>query len=139
MPCEFKRKDEGICLHTNLPGGGLVAVASLSLGLLTVTSPAAQAAVFHCPTSTICVHADNNFGGARQDISGFAAYTDLNGHLHDKASSWINANRYVSMGIGEWRRGSGEFIAQTLPPGWYEDNLGRNANFDNKADFVKQV
>lgn len=67
--------------------GGLVAVASLSLGLLTVTSPATQAAVFHCPTSTICVHADNNFRGARQDISGFAAYTDLNGHLHDKASS----------------------------------------------------
>lgn len=117
--------------------GGLVAVAGLSLGLLTAAAPASQAAVFHCPTSTVCVHSDNYFGGARQDISGFAPYTDLNGHLHDKASSWVNANRWTAMGIGEWRSGK-KFIGQILPAGWYENNLGRNAGFDNKADFVTQ-
>ncbi|WP_272878616.1 peptidase inhibitor family I36 protein [Rothia nasisuis] len=108
------------------------------MGLLTATAPASQAAVFHCPTSTVCVHANIGFGGSRQDISGFAAYTDLNGQLHDKASSWVNANRWVSMGIGEWRNGK-QFIGQVLPAGWYENNLHTNANFGDKADFVKQV
>ncbi|ORC24362.1 hypothetical protein A7979_10235 [Rothia nasimurium] len=84
------------------------------------------------------MHANIGFGGSRQDISGFAAYTDLNGQLHDKASSWVNANRWVSMGIGEWRNGK-QFIGQVLPAGWYENNLHTNANFGDKADFVKQV
>lgn len=134
MLCE--RKEEGSCLHLNSPGGGLATVAGLSLGLLSVATPASQAAVYHCPTSHVCVHSDNYFRGAQQTINGHSHYTNLNGQLHDKASSWINANRYAYMQIGEWHN-SRMVIGQTLPPGWYENNLGRNASFNDRADWVK--
>lgn len=45
--------------------GGLAAVATLSRGLLTATASASQGAVYHCPTSHVCVHSDAYFKGAQ--------------------------------------------------------------------------
>lgn len=90
-----------------------------------------------CPSKNVCVYQDSYRRGTPQIISGFDNYTNLNGDLHDRASSWTNANDFTSEAIGEWRNGA-EYIGQVLPPGWYEDDL-RSVNFNDKADFVKRV
>ncbi len=118
--------------------GKLLLATTLGIGATIATVPASQASVYGCPTSTVCVHSDIRFTGAEQRISGYSWYTDLYSSLHDRASSWINANRYSTEAIGEWRGGH-KYIAQVLPAGWYEDNLGKNAGFDNKADFIQRI
>lgn len=90
-----------------------------------------------CPSKNVCVYQDSYRRGTVQIISGFNNYTNLNGYLHDKASSWTNANDITPEAIGEWRKGA-EYIGQVLPAGWYEDDL-RSVNFNDKADFVKRV
>lgn len=100
----------------------------------------AQASVLSCPTSNVCVYAEANFltGGsyAWQKTSGFSAYADLAPGIHDRASSWINANNSQHMGIGEWVNG-GQFIAQRLNAGWKDNNLS-DIGFNDRADFVLQ-
>lgn len=133
----YYEKEETIMVSLKKVASSLAATVAVGSGTLIVAAPAADAAVFNCPTSTVCVYEHTGLWGNQQNISGYAAYTDLNGHLHDKASSWINANVRTSMAIGEWRSGR-QHIGQVLPPGWYEDNL-HNVNFGDKADFVKQT
>ncbi|MFF2243309.1 peptidase inhibitor family I36 protein [Arthrobacter sp. NPDC058130] len=112
----------------------LLAVAGLvTAGIAGAVAPA-QASVFGCATSTVCVYTGTNESGAHQDISGFAGYVDLNSTIHDHANSWINANNTRKMLIGEWRSGS-YYVGQVLNAGWYEPNLG-SVGFANAADFV---
>lgn len=112
---------------------GLAGLAGVSLGGATP----ANAGIYECPTSTVCLFTGNWFTGLRQDISGFSKYADLNASQHDNTTSWVNANKWASMGIGEWRNGR-QFIAQVLPPGWVEEDLryGVKPSFNNMADFI---
>lgn len=117
--------------------GALTAVAGLSVGLLTATAPASQAAIMGCPTLTVCLYTGNWFTGETQHISGYSKYANLNSAQHDNTTSWTNANKYARMGIGEWRNGK-QHIAQKLDPGWYESDLryGVSPSFNNMADFI---
>lgn len=90
-----------------------------------------------CPSKNICVYEHSHRQGTSQIISGFNHYTNLNSQLHDRASSWTNANDHTNIAIGEWSRGK-EIIGQILPPGWYEDNL-KSVGFNDRADWVKRV
>lgn len=118
-----------------------IAVAGGALTLLSASlaggSPADAATTMGCPGKHVCVYQDSHRQGTAQIISGFNKYTNLNRDLHDKASSWTNANDITPEAIGEWRNGQ-EYIGQVLPPGWYEDNL-QTVNFNDKADFVRRV
>ncbi len=122
-------------ISMKLLAGSLVACGLASS--LVIGAPPASATVLGCPTSNVCVYEHARRGGSSQVINGYNGYTDLSRALHDRASSWTNANVRASEGIGEWRRGR-QFIGQTLPPGWYEDNL-KSIRFNDMADFVKQV
>lgn len=112
-------------------------VTSGAVGGLVATSGPAEARVFGCPTHYECVYQHSGLRGESQVISGYVPYADLDSRLHDRVSSWANANRNTYIGIGEWRFGK-QYIAQTLPPEWYEASL-RSVNFNDKADFVMQV
>jgi hypothetical protein len=118
---------------------GLAAVAALA-GVALGGVPA-QASIYGCSTSTVCVYSNEyynqNQAGDSQWASGFTSYTDLNSRLHDQASSWINACNSQAFVIGEWRNGS-RFNGEYLPAGWVEDRLGPNANFNDMADYVAQ-
>lgn len=124
------RKIVSQCVTGALVGCGLASC-------MVAVAPSASATVLGCPTSNVCVYQHARRGGSSQVINGYNGYTDLAPALHDRASSWTNANLRASEGIGEWRRGR-QFIGQVLPPGWYEDNL-KSVNFNDVADFVKQV
>lgn len=122
-------------------GAALVATTALSFGLLVGPgADSASAGVYGCPTSTVCLFTGNWFTGERQDISGYSKYANVNSAQHDNTTSWTNANRWATMGIGEWRNGS-RFIAQKLPAGWYEPDLryGVKPSFNNMADFIVMV
>lgn len=112
---------------------GLAAVAALA-GVALGGVPA-QAAIYGCATSTVCVYQGEYFAPQSQSLSGFTSYSDLNSNLHDQASSWINACNSQGFVIGEWRNGQ-RYNGQYLPAGWVEDRLGPNANFNDKADYV---
>ncbi|MFW0178459.1 peptidase inhibitor family I36 protein [Rothia sp. P7208] len=111
-----------------------VAVA-LGTGSL-VSLPAANASVYACPTSNVCVYEHEWFHGASQTISGYATYTDLVGGLHDRVTSWINANRYATEYLGD-RSWWGQEETRYLPAGWYEHNLS-NSGFNDRADYVRR-
>ena len=128
-------------LATVSKGAALAATTALGIGLLLGPgADSANAGVYGCPTSTVCLFTGNWFTGERQDISGYSQYANVNSAQHDNTTSWINANRWATMGIGEWRNGS-RFIAQKLPPGWYESDLryGVKPSFNNMADFIVMV
>lgn len=112
---------------------GLAAIAAL--GGVALGGVPAQASIYNCATSAVCVYQGEYYAPLSQSLSGFTSYSDLNSNLHDQASSWINACNSQTFGIGEWRSGQ-RFIGQILPAGWVEDRLGPNANFNDKADFV---
>lgn len=116
---------------------GMAAIAALGGVALGGVVPA-QASVYGCSTSTVCVYQNEYYGGAAQSASGFTGYTDLNSQLHDQASSWINACNSQGFVIGEWRNGS-MYNGEYLPAGWVEDRLGPNANFNDMADYVAQA
>ncbi|MCH6471303.1 hypothetical protein [Sinomonas terrae] len=111
---------------------GLV-VAGVLGGAAFAAAPA-HADIYGCSTSTVCIYEHTYRGGAKQSVSGYASYTDLNGSLHDRASSWTNACRSQGFAIGEWRNGR-PYNGQLLPAGWYEDDL-RTAGFNDMADYV---
>jgi hypothetical protein len=116
---------------------GLAAISALGGVALGGVAPA-QADVFYCATSTVCVYQNEYMAWVSQGLSGYAGYSDLNAQLHDQASSWINACNTQAFVIGEWRNGS-RYTGEYLPAGWYEDRLGPNAGFDNMADYVAQA
>lgn len=86
----------------------LAGLASTSAML--VAAPA-HAASYSCATSHVCLWVHKNYEGSRQQVSGFADYTDLNGHLHDKASSWGSSNRSQQMCVIDWVNGARRTIA----------------------------
>jgi hypothetical protein len=94
----------------------------------------AQATIGQCQTSTVCVYKDAQWLNTSQVISGFTSYADLNGYLHDQASSWINANNSTAEVIGEYRSGQ-PYYAETLSAGWTDNNLS-DIGFNDMADFV---
>ena len=116
----------------------MVAVSVISLGV-----PAGYAAdypgVHDCPERHVCVWTDIDFHGTRQAISGYADYTDLNGHLHDRASSWVNANYSTIEWLGEWHRGKpfgGSYLKPRHKGTDLRDDITHGRHFNDRADFV---
>ena len=92
--------------------GALTAVAGLSVGLLTATAPASQAAIMGCPTSTVCLYTGNWFTGETQHISGYSKYANLNSAQHDNTTSWLT---------------------QISTPGWVLESGGMASNISLKS------
>ena len=93
----------------------------------------------HCPFRHTCIWSDSVFRGDLQITSGFSHYTDLNGGLHDRASSWVNANEYTTMWLGEWVNGRHDWNhlvwGSAVWAGYKETNL-IHSGFNDRADFV---
>ena len=122
---------------------GLATISVLPLSLPGTYAHDVQKAE-NCSFRHVCVWEHSNFRGVRQEISGFADYTDLNGSLHDRASSWTNANESTREYIGEWRNtryGRKAVALAYLDPGWSGTNLQHDVHYDrtdsnDQADFV---
>ena len=122
---------------------GLATISVLSLSLPGTYAHDVKG-VIDCEFRHVCVWEHSHFRGAKQQVSGFAAYTDLNGYLHDRASSWGNANELTTEYLGEWQYdwfGRKLVALSYLEPNTSGNNLqddirpnGQNSN--DKADFV---
>jgi hypothetical protein len=108
--------------------------AGIAAGTVAVAAPA-QAANYNCDVSHVCFWTDADYNGQRQQISGFADYTDLNGTLHDRASSWGSSTRTQRLCVIDWVNGRATTLT-TLYPGNRTSWVGSAAN--DRADAVRQ-
>lgn len=114
----------------------LAAIGGLTLLTGTTVATPAQADIYGCRTSHNCVYEHKDFRGQSQVVSGYNQYTEIEPRLHDRVTSWINANRHQPMVLGDWGPGrQTKTVTQHLPPGWVYRHLG-DIGFNDKADFV---
>ena len=101
------------------------AVLAASAGSIVAVAPAAQATdypgVWNCPASHVC-------------ISGYYSYANVSEYMHDRGSSWMNANYYRSEWLGDWSHGR-MIHGSHLPPQYRGTNLVHD-NFNDRVDFV---
>ena len=122
---------------------GLATISVLSLSLPGTYAHDVKG-VIDCEFRHVCVWEHEEFQGVKQQISGFSPYTDLNGALHDRASSWTNANGVTTECLGDWRSSwySRKAVALSyLKAGWSGTNLQDDIHYDgtdsnDQADFV---
>ena len=112
---------------------GVIAGAALGIVAFGGAAPA-QAGVYNCPTSIVCVYEYKARGGLYSNESGFSPYSNLLHNLVDNGESWINACNSQHFVIGDWVNGKA-VNGQHLPPGWWETDLA-TVSFANRADYV---
>ena len=116
------------------------AAGALVLGaVLSMSAPASQAedkkGVWNCDHQHVCVWEHANFNGYKNQFSGFNHYSYIyTPQLNRKVSSWMNANNYTVMWLGEWR-GQKAVGGAYIPAGYRGTNL-QDDNFNDRAQFV---
>ncbi|WP_160311331.1 MULTISPECIES: peptidase inhibitor family I36 protein [Rothia] len=114
------------------------AVLAASAGSIVAVAPAAQATdypgVWNCPASHVCIWEHSDFRGVKDTISGYYSYANVSEYMHDRGSSWMNANYYRSEWLGDWSHGR-MIHGSHLPPQYRGTNLVHD-NFNDRVDFV---
>ncbi|WP_284512883.1 peptidase inhibitor family I36 protein [uncultured Rothia sp.] len=114
------------------------AVLAASAGSIVAVAPAAQATdypgVWNCPASHVCIWEHSDFRGVKDTISGYHSYANVSAYMHDRGSSWMNANYYRNEWLGEWSHGR-KLLGSYLPPQYRGTNLVHD-NFNDRVDFV---
>ena len=114
------------------------AVLAASAGSIVAVAPAAQATdypgVWNCPASHVCIWEHSDFRGVKDTISGYYSYANVSEYMHDRGSSWMNANYYRSEWLGDWSHGR-MIYGSHLPPQYRGTNLVHD-NFNDRVDFV---
>lgn len=114
------------------------AVLAASAGSIVATAPVAQATdyygVWNCPESHVCIWEHSDFRGVKDTISGYQSYANVSAYMHDRGSSWMNANYYRNEWLGEWSHGR-KLLGSYLPPQYRGTNLVHD-NFNDRVDFV---
>ena len=114
------------------------AVLAASAGSIVAVAPAAQATdypgVWNCPASHVCIWEHSDFHGVKDTISGYYSYANVSEYMHDRGSSWMNANHYRTEWLGDWVNGRKTY-GSTLPPQYRGTNLSHD-NFNDRVDFV---
>ena len=95
------------------------AVLAASAGSIVAVAPVAQATdypgVWNCPASHVCIWEHSDFRGVKDTISGYHSYANVSAYMHDRGSSWMNANYYRNEWLGEWSHGR-KLLGSYLPP-----------------------
>ena len=114
------------------------AVLAASAGSIVGTAPVAQATdyygVWNCPESHVCIWEHSDFRGVKDTISGYQSYANVSEYMHDRGSSWMNANKYRGEWLGEWSNGR-MVPGSHLHPQFRGTNLVHD-NFNDRVDFV---
>ena len=114
------------------------AVLAASAGGIVATAPAAQATdhygVWGCPANHVCIWEHSDFRGFKEIISGYRSYANVSEYMHDRGSSWMNANKYRGEWLGEWSNGR-MVPGSHLHPQFRGTNLVHD-NFNDRVDFV---
>lgn len=114
------------------------AVLAASAGSIVATAPVAQATdyygVWNCPESHVCIWEHSDFRGVKDIISGYQSYANVSEYMHDRGSSWMNANKYRGEWLGEWSNGR-MVPGSHLHPQFRGTNLVHD-NFNDRVDFV---
>ena len=114
------------------------AVLAASAGSIVATAPVAQATdyygVWNCPESHVCIWEHSDFRGVKDTISGYQSYANVSEYMHDRGSSWMNANKYRGEWLGEWSNGR-MVPGSHLHPQFRGTNLVHD-NFNDRVDFV---
>jgi hypothetical protein len=114
------------------------AVLAASAGSIVAAAPAAQATdypgVWNCPESHVCIWEHSDFRGVKDTISGYHSYANVSAYIHDRGSSWMNANKYRGEWLGEWS-GIRKVYGSHLPPQYRGTDLTHD-NFNDRVDFV---
>ena len=114
------------------------AVLAASAGSIVAVAAASEATDYpggwNCPASHVCIWEHSDFRGVKDTISGYHSYANVSAYMHDRGSSWMNANYYRNEWLGEWSHGR-KLLGSYLPPQYRGTNLVHD-NFNDRVDFV---